>query len=102
MQEEMLITGWGHDLISYQKQDGYWRGYYSPKWIFTYYSLQTLMCLNYPKTDTILFAVNRILIKEKCKDGGKSPSVTHIESDCCVNGMMFAIACYYHANSMLF
>lgn len=98
IQDEMLVNGWGHDLCSYQKNDGYWEGYYSPKWRSTHYSLQTLMCLNYPKTETIQFAVNRILSEEKCKDGGISPSVTHNESDCCVNGMMLAIACFYHAS----
>lgn len=82
VQDEILIRGWGHDLSLYQKQDGYWEGYYSPKWISTHYSLQTLMCFNYPKTDAIQFAVNRILMEEKCKDSGISPSVTHNESDC--------------------
>lgn len=98
IQNEMTISGWGHDLMAYQKHDGYWEGYYSPKWTSTHYTLQTLRCLNYPKTDSIQLAINRILKEEKCKDGGISPSVTHNESDCCVNGMMLAIACYYQAN----
>jgi len=98
IQLKMLNHGWGHDLMSFQKDDGYWEGYYSPKWISTHYTLQTLRCLNYPKTDSIVLAINRILNEEKCKDGGISPSVHHNESDCCVNGMFLNIACYYHAH----
>lgn len=97
IQATMLDHGWGYDLMSYQKADGYWNGYYSPKWISSHYTLQTLRCLNYPKTLSIKFAINRILNEEKCKDGGISPSRTHNESDCCVNGMFLNIACYYHA-----
>ncbi len=98
IQATMLDHGWGYDLMSYQKADGYWNGYYSPKWISSHYTLQTLRCLNYPKTLSIKFAINRILNEEKCKDGGISPSRTHNESDCCVNGMFLNIACYYHAH----
>lgn len=95
IQAEMLNGGWGYDFITHQNHDGYWEGYYSPKWTSTHYTLQTLMCLNYPKTEKIQFAINRILQEEKCKDGGISPSRLHNESDCCVNGMMLAIASYY-------
>jgi len=61
VQTKMLERGWGYDLLTYQKVDGYWDGYYSPKWISTHYTLQTLRCLNYPKTLSIKFAINRIL-----------------------------------------
>ncbi|HET6785692.1 MAG TPA: hypothetical protein VFH18_06685 [Erysipelotrichaceae bacterium] len=98
IQTKMLEGGWGYELLTYQKEDGYWEGYYSPKWISTHYTLQTLRCLNYPKTLSIKYAINRILKEEKCKDGGISPSRLHNESDCCVNGMFLTIACYYHAN----
>lgn len=98
IQARMLNQGWGHDLLSFQKIDGYWEGYYSPKWISTHYTLQTLRCLNFPKTESIQIAINRIINEEKCKDGGISPSRLHNESDCCVNGMFLTIACYYHAN----
>lgn len=74
IQTKMLARGWGHDLMSFQKTDGYWEGYYSPKWISTHYTLQTLRCLNYPKTDSIKYAINRILVEEKCKDGGSNCS----------------------------
>lgn len=97
IQTSMLETGWGHDLMTFQKDDFYWEGYYSPKWISTHYTLQTLRCLNYPKTVSIQNAIKRILNEEKCKDGGISPSRLHNESDCCVNGMFLTIACYYHA-----
>lgn len=98
IQKEMLVSGWGYELMSHQKSDGYWEKYYSPKWISTHYTLQTLRCLNYPRTDSIDYAIRRILKEEKCNDGGISPSNTKLWSDCCVNGMFLTIACYYHAN----
>ncbi len=98
IQHDMIHTGWGHTLMSFQMEDGYWRGYYSPKWISTHYTLQTLRCLNYPKTEMIIYAINRILKEEKCKNGGISPSNTKLWSDCCVNGMFLNIACYFDAD----
>ena len=98
IQQEMLKHGWGHTLMSFQMDDAYWTGYYSPKWISTHYTLQTLRCLNYPKTPTIEQAIKRILNEEKCKDGGISPSRTKLWSDCCVNGMFLNIACYFKSN----
>lgn len=98
IQNDMTHFGWGQTLMSFQLDDGYWRGYYSPKWTSTHYTLQTLRCLNYPKTQSIMNAISRILKEEKCKDGGISPSNTKLWSDCCVNGMFLNIACYFGAN----
>lgn len=67
---DMIHTGWGHTLMSFQMEDGYWTGYYSPKWISTHYTLQTLRCLNYPRTQSITYAINRILKKKSVKMEG--------------------------------
>lgn len=98
IQDDMLKVGWGYTLMSFQNEDFYWAGYYQPKWTSTHYTLQTLRCLNYPKTASIIHAINRIVSEEKCNDGGISPSRTKLWSDCCVNGMFLNIACYYEVN----
>lgn len=99
IQNDMKHFGWGYTLMSFQMDNSYWYTYYQPKWISTHYTLQTLRCLNYPKTNSIEKAIQRILLEDKCGDGGISPSRTKLWSDCCVNGMFLNFACYYNANA---
>ena len=97
LRERIAREGWGAKILSKRKPDGHWgRGYYSPKWISSHYSILDLrnMCLP-TDNSAVRETMDMILTNEKGPDGGINPSGHIKESDVCMNGMMLNCAAYF-------
>lgn len=86
--ELVFQQGWGAELLSHRSADGTWpTGWYSPKWVSTFYSLQVLQQLGVPAPESV-----HALLDGGLHDGGIfTPWVAH-HDDLCVTGMMLTMA----------
>lgn len=95
--EQVAQTGWGARYLSLQADDGTWGGgIYSPKWISTHYTLQTLRFLGLPPGHpAALKAFSRMLEYGEFQDGVHNywPHLGH--PDICVCGMLEAMWAYF-------
>jgi len=100
LQKRIMKEGWGKKYLDAQNADGSWgRGFYSPKWTSTHYTLLDLRNLAVPQDSRRLLAsVDAILARHKGIDGGVNPAKQRMQSDVCVNGMLLNYACYFRAD----
>lgn len=85
--DEVSSSGWGAELLSHRRADATWPGWYSPKWVSTFYSLQVLQQLGVPAPES----VHRLLDVGLHAEGIFTPwSAPH--DDLCVTGMMLGMA----------
>ncbi len=86
--ELVAHQGWGAQVLSHRSADGTWpTGWYSPKWVSTFYSLQVLQQLGVPAPES----VHALLDAGLRKNGIFTPwSARH--DDLCVTGMMLGMA----------
>lgn len=97
LQKRIDKEGWAAELMFRRNPDGSWgRGFYSPKWTSSHYSLLDLrhLCV-YPDNPLILESIEKIALENKAADGGINPAKTIPESDVCVNGMFLNYASYF-------
>jgi hypothetical protein len=99
LQKRITSEGWGSQLLSFRKPDGYWgKSFYQPKWTSTHYTLLDLKNLNpLPGNKKVQETLIKILKAEKGNDGGILPIGNTRRCDVCVNGMFLNYACYFHA-----
>jgi hypothetical protein len=97
--EQLLIArkGWGKRLLDLQSPEGMWgEGLYSPKWISTHYTLQTLKLLGLsPENGQGRKSCLLLLDKGFYKDGGINFFASFDHSETCVTGMVLAMLCYF-------
>lgn len=97
LQKRIATEGWGAQFLSKQRPDGHWgMKFYQPKWISTHYTLQDLrnLCIS-PDIEPIREIIDRIVTRERAKDGGINPVGSVDKSDVCINGMFLHYACYF-------
>ncbi|MCF7920589.1 MAG: hypothetical protein K9N06_11815 [Candidatus Cloacimonetes bacterium] len=100
LQQRISTEGWGTDFLSRRNANGHWgKGFYSPKWTSTHYTLLDLrnLCIS-PDIPEIKSTLNLIFMNEKGRDGGINPGKTIINSDVCINGMVLNYASYFGAD----
>ncbi|MBT8185266.1 MAG: hypothetical protein KJN76_10525 [Eudoraea sp.] len=98
LQHRIATEGWGKQFLSKRASNGHWgKGFYSPKWILTHYTLLDLrnLCLS-PESKVVKDAIKLTLNTGKAEDGGirLGPSTAQ-HSDVCVNGMFLNYASYF-------
>lgn len=80
--------GWGAQLLGHRGEDGTWpTGWYSPKWVSTFYSLQLLQVLGVPAAESV-----RALFDVGLHEGGDFRPWQVAHDDICVTGMMLGMA----------
>jgi len=97
LRARIATEGWGAQFLHARRPEGHWgRGFYSPKWISTHYTLLDLKHLGIaPDNGQIRASIRRILAHHKEADGGVNPAKTVRNSDVCVNGMFLTYAAYF-------
>lgn len=102
LREDISKDDWGAHLLKLQKADGHWGdGYYHPKWTSTHYTLLILKNLGIVSNVALHNICEKVLNEEKGKDGGMSPTVHRIHSDCCITGMFLNVSAYFGVNQQL-
>ena len=102
LQSRIASEGWGARFLAARNPDGHWgRGFYSPKWTASHYTLLDLRHLCLPPGHTqVLETINLILSHSKDTQGSINPHRTPgAPSDVCVNGMFLNYACYFGVNA---
>lgn len=85
---QVTTQGWGLQLLSHRSADGIWpTGWYSPKWVSTFYSLQVLQQLGVPAPESV-----RALLDFGLHDDGIFTPWSAHNDDLCVTGMMLGMA----------
>lgn len=85
---QVVTQGWGAQLLSHRNADGTWpTGWYSPKWVSTFYSLQLLQQLGVPAPESV-----RALLDFGLHDDGIFRPWEAGHDDLCVTGMMLGMA----------
>jgi hypothetical protein len=97
LRARIATEGWGAQFLHARQPEGHWgRGFYSPKWISTHYTLLDLKHLGIaPDNGQIRASIHHILAHHKEADGGVNPAKTVKNSDVCVNGMFLSYAAYF-------
>jgi len=97
----IATEGWGAQFLQRRQPEGHWaRGFYSPKWTSSHYTLLDLKHLNIaPEHPLIRESVARILREQKAEDGGINPAQSIKNSDVCINGMFLNYATYFGADA---
>jgi hypothetical protein len=97
LQKRTAAEGWGARFLAEQNEDGHWgRGFYTPKWKSTHYSLLDLRYIEIPPDHPApKNAISNILSQNVGEDGGINPAKTIPQSDVCINGMFLTYACYF-------
>jgi len=84
----VATEGWGAQLLSHRGADGTWpTGWYSPKWVSTFYSLQVLQLLGIPAPESV-----HALLGFGLHDDGVFTPWSSRRDDICVTGMMLGMA----------
>lgn len=85
---QVTTQGWGAQLLKHRSADGTWpTGWYSPKWVSTFYSLQVLQQLGVPAPESV-----RALLDFGLHDDGIFRPWQAGHDDLCVTGMMLGMA----------
>jgi hypothetical protein len=89
--------GWGAQFLSYQEPSGLWGGgIYSPKWISTTYTMQTLRRLGLsPENGQARKGCQLLLDQGFFQDGGINYAKSHKQSEACITGMVLSILAYF-------
>ena len=97
LQARIAREGWGAHYLKCRNADGAWgRGFYSPKWTSSHYSLLDLRTLCLPPDNRLVReSIERVLREQTARDGGINPARSIEESDVCINGMFLVYACYF-------
>jgi hypothetical protein len=97
IQERIASEGWGERYLALRNKDGHWgRGFYTPKWTSSHYTLLDLKHLNIaPDQEQVRETIEMIIRERKSADGGINPSDRIVVSDICINGMLLTYACYF-------
>ena len=97
LQKRIAAEGWGTRYLALQREDGHWgKGFYSPKWTSTHYSLLDLRNLGLmPGNVNVNRITQRILDERICEDGGIDYSRSLGVSDVCLNGMVLNYISYF-------
>lgn len=97
----IATEGWGAQFLQRRHPEGHWaRGFYSPKWTSSHYTLLDLKHLNIaPAHPLIRESVARIWREQKAEDGGINPAQSIKNSDVCINGMFLNYATYFGADA---
>jgi hypothetical protein len=100
LQERIASEGWGRRFLSCRRGDGHWgRGYYTPKWTSTHYTLVDLKNLAVsPETEAIHESISMVIEKHKAKDGGILPVGPSSTTDLCIDAMFLNVASYFKAD----
>ncbi|WP_234567829.1 prenyltransferase/squalene oxidase repeat-containing protein [Rhodohalobacter sp. 614A] len=100
LRKRIATEGWGAEILSKRKPNKHWgKGYYSPKWISSHYSILDLRNMWFPAEHPLVReTIDMILKNEKGSDGGINPSGHIKESDVCMNGMMLNCAAFFGAD----
>lgn len=99
LKRKISKEGWAYRYLLLRKPDGHWgKGFYSPKWTSTHYTLLDLKNFNISQNiKEIKNSINVILRENKCGDGGVNPSKAITNSDVCINGMFLNYASYFNS-----
>lgn len=97
MQARITREGWGAKFIDSRHPDGHWgKGFYSPKWTSTHYTVLDLKILQAAPAHTAIGeSIAQIARSHKADEGGINPGKTIKESDVCINGMFLSYACHF-------
>jgi len=97
LREKISKEGWGRKYLLLRNKDGHWgRGFYSPKWTSSHYTLIDLKNLGIsPDIREAKETIELIIQNNKITDGGIHPEIKSNHSDVCVNGMFLNYACYF-------
>jgi len=95
--QQIVTTGWGKTLLSYQQADGKWGGgLYSPKWVSTTYTMLLLRRLGLPPSNKQAQKACALLLEKGFhKDGGVNFWRSYEYSETCVTGMILSILAYF-------
>ncbi len=98
-EERLLVAqkGWGRRLLARQESSGRWGGgLYSPKWISTTYTMQSLRRLGLsPGHPQAMKACSLLLEKGLYGDGGINFSRHSKHSETCITGMILSILSHF-------
>ena len=99
LQNKISKEGWGNRFLSKQNKNGHWgRGFYTPKWTSTHYTLLDLKNLNIsPDVKRVRNPVQMILNDEMSHEKKISKRIRIVNSDICINGMVLNYASYFKA-----
>ncbi len=93
----IATEGWGAQFMQRRNNSGHWgRGFYSPKWTSSHYTLLDLKNLGIPLQPEIDETIALILRDNIAEDGGVDPTVTSGKGELCVSGMFLNYASYFH------
>lgn len=97
LRRKIETEGWGAHFLSKRNSNGHWgRGFYSPKWTSSHYTLLDLKNLGIPQNNKMIKEKLEIILStKKGPDGGVLPIGTNKKSDVCVNGMLLNYASYF-------
>ncbi len=97
LQQNIALEGWGKKLLDAQGKDGLWgRGYYSPKWVSTHYTILQMMRIGFPSDHMApKVALMKYLNEKFSSDMGIDVSATSKKSDVCVTAMVLSMLCYF-------
>lgn len=93
--------GWGKELLDLQAPDGQWaKGFYSPKWISTNYTLRLLRHYGIVPTSVGARRATQRLVDSDRRwrhgvDGGGGVPFFDYIGETCVTAMNVALACYF-------
>jgi len=89
--------GWGAQFLFYQEPSGLWGGgIYSPKWISTTYTMQTLRRLGLSPGNMQAHKGCQLLLERGFyQDGGINYAKSHKLSEACITGMVLSILAYF-------
>jgi hypothetical protein len=89
--------GWGARFLAHRRADGHWgRGYYTPKWTSTHYTLVDLKNLAISTTvKEIQESLSMVIDNHKAKDGGILPVGPSSSTDLCIDAMFLNVASYF-------
>lgn len=90
-------TGWGRRFLAAQDPDGLWdRGWYTPKWTSTTYTLLVLRRLGLERgNEQALTGCLRLLEDARPVDGGVSYWASHTDPELCVNAMVLSVCAHF-------
>ena len=95
--ERVSQSGWGALYLSFQEPGGLWGGgIYSPKWISTTYTMQSLRRLGLsPKNAQARKGCQLLLERGFYQDGGINYAKSHYQSEACITGMVLSLLAYF-------
>ena len=96
-QEKVAFTGWGHDFLALQRENGMWsRGIYTPKWTSTTYTMLTLRRIGLPPGNAQAeMGCQQLVEHGRFADGGINFWTSQAQSEACVTGMVLSVLSHF-------